>query len=227
MEGVMGVLVFALLNLLALHRADALRFEIESDRTKCITEEIKKNSMSVGKYSVVGLTSEDQHITVRVTSPYVNRAGYVGHLHYAKEVESGNFAFTAMQQGDFLACFWLSKPYHNPPIRVTIDFEWKSGISSRDWKFVAKERNIIAMEKELMNMGDMVKSIHEEMAYLRERQDQFNFSFPSIRNDITLLPMFVLMAPSLIGTNETIICTNIEINSDAWQKYKLDTGRKK
>ncbi|KAJ4761990.1 Transmembrane emp24 domain-containing protein 10 [Rhynchospora pubera] len=172
MEGVMGVLVFALLNLLALHRADALRFEIESGRTKCITEEIKKNSMSVGKYSVVGLTSEDEHITVRVTSPYVNRAGYVGHLHYAEEVESGNFAFTAMQQGDFLACFWLSKPYHNPPIRVTIDFEWKSGISSRDWKFVAKERNIIAMEKELMNMGDMVKSIHEEMAYLREREQE-------------------------------------------------------
>ncbi|KAJ1696686.1 hypothetical protein LUZ63_005198 [Rhynchospora breviuscula] len=172
MEGVMGVLVFALLNLLALHRADALRFEIESGRTKCITEEIKKNSMSVGKYSVVGLTSEDQRITVRVTSPYVNRAGYVGHLHYAEEVESGNFAFTAMQQGDFLACFWLSKPYHNPPIRVTIDFEWKSGVSSRDWKFVAKERNIIAMEKELMNMGDMVKSIHEEMVYLREREQE-------------------------------------------------------
>ncbi|KAJ3697022.1 hypothetical protein LUZ61_000727 [Rhynchospora tenuis] len=171
MEGIVSVLVFALLNLLALHRAGALRFEMESGQTKCITEEIKKNSMSVGKYSVVGLTSEDQRITVRVTSPYVNRVGYVGHLHYAEEVESGNFAFTAMQQGDFLACFWLSKPYHNPPIRVTIDFEWKSGVSSRDWKFVAKERHIIAMEKELMNMGDMVKSIHEEMVYLRERQD--------------------------------------------------------
>lgn len=63
---VRGSLIFALLNLLAYHRADALGYEIESGQTKCISEEIKMNSMSIGKYSVVGLTSEDQRITVRV-----------------------------------------------------------------------------------------------------------------------------------------------------------------
>jgi hypothetical protein len=61
-----GALIVSLLNLVALHGASALRYEIESGRTKCITEEIKMNSMSIGKYSVVGLTSEDQRITVRV-----------------------------------------------------------------------------------------------------------------------------------------------------------------
>lgn len=61
-----GALIFALLNLLALHQTGALRYEVESGHTKCITEEIKTDSMSVGKYSVVGLTSEDQRITVRV-----------------------------------------------------------------------------------------------------------------------------------------------------------------
>jgi hypothetical protein len=59
-------LIFSLLILAALHGAGALRYEIESGRTKCITEEMKMNSMSIGKYSVVGLTSEDQSITVRV-----------------------------------------------------------------------------------------------------------------------------------------------------------------
>ena len=63
---VRGSLIFAMLNLLAYHRANALRYEIESGQTKCISEEINMNSMSIGKYSVVGLTSEDQRITVRV-----------------------------------------------------------------------------------------------------------------------------------------------------------------
>ncbi|XP_078173033.1 transmembrane emp24 domain-containing protein p24delta9-like [Carex rostrata] len=174
---VRGALIFALLNLLAYHRADALRYEIESGQTKCISEEIKMNSMSIGKYSVVGLTSEDQRITVRVTSPYENRAGYVGQLHFTEEVELGSFAFTAMQQGEYLTCFWLSKQYQNPPIRVTVDFEWKSGVFTRDLKSVAKKGNINAMVMEMKVMEDIVKSIHEEMVYLRERQDNLNNIF--------------------------------------------------
>lgn len=72
----------------------------------------------------------------------MNGVGYAGQLHFAEQVESGNFAFTAMQPGDYLTCFWLSKPYHNPPIRVTVDFEWKSGVSTRNWKSVVKKGNI-------------------------------------------------------------------------------------
>jgi p24 family protein delta-1 len=72
----------------------------------------------------------------------VDKARSAGKLHYAEQAESGNFAFTAMQQGDYVACFWLSKSYHNPPIRVTVDFEWKSGVSTRNWKSVAKKGNI-------------------------------------------------------------------------------------
>ena len=49
----------------------SLKFELESGRTKCIAEDIKSNSMTVGKYSVVNPNEAqpitDSHkITVRV-----------------------------------------------------------------------------------------------------------------------------------------------------------------
>jgi emp24/gp25L/p24 family/GOLD len=71
----------------------------------------------------------------------MNKAHSAGQLHYAEHAES-DFAFTAMQQGDYVVCFWPSKSYHNPPIRVTVDFEWKSGVSTRNWKSVARKGNI-------------------------------------------------------------------------------------
>jgi p24 family protein delta-1 len=46
------LVAFALLS--AARPARALRFDLESGHTKCISDEIKVNSMAVGKYHVVG-----------------------------------------------------------------------------------------------------------------------------------------------------------------------------
>lgn len=50
---------------------ESLRFEIQSGHTKCISEDIKSNSMTVGKYQIVspneGQPLPDAHrFTVRV-----------------------------------------------------------------------------------------------------------------------------------------------------------------
>lgn len=51
----------------------ALRFDLQSSHTKCIAEDIKSNSMTVGKYSVVNPNEghplpESHKLTVRVKS---------------------------------------------------------------------------------------------------------------------------------------------------------------
>jgi hypothetical protein len=68
--------------------ARALRFDLESGHTKCISDKIKVNSMAVGKYQVVSLENsspdaalpESHHISLRVTSPYRNN------MHYSENV---------------------------------------------------------------------------------------------------------------------------------------------
>ena len=57
--------------LLILRSVESIRFDLETGHTKCIAEDIKLNSMTVGKYQLVnyneGLPLPDSHkITIRV-----------------------------------------------------------------------------------------------------------------------------------------------------------------
>ncbi|GAB2280241.1 hypothetical protein Dimus_014884 [Dionaea muscipula] len=149
--------------------SESLRFDLQSGHTKCIAEDIKSNSMTVGNYHVQNPNENtplpDSHkLTVRVTSSYGNS------YHYAEHVESGQYAFTAAESGDYMACFWL--PDHSPAITATVDFEWKTGVAAKDWGNVAKKGQIDVMELELKKLLDTVNSIHEEMFYLRDREEE-------------------------------------------------------
>ncbi|XVE68121.1 hypothetical protein DITRI_Ditri09bG0044000 [Diplodiscus trichospermus] len=146
--------------------SQSLRFELQSGHTKCIAEDIKSNSMSVGKYHVVNPNEDyplpDSHkLTVRVTSSHGNS------YHSSEKMEKGQFAFTAAEEGDYMACFWA--PDHSPPITLTVDFDWRTGVHAKDWSNVAKKGQVDAMELELKKLFDTVTFIHEEMFYLRER----------------------------------------------------------
>ncbi|KAJ4842809.1 hypothetical protein Tsubulata_046528 [Turnera subulata] len=156
-------------GLLSCKQTESLRFDLQSGHTKCIAEDLKSNSMTVGKYSLVnpqeGHPFPDTHkVTVRVTSSYGNS------YHYSEKVESGQFAFTAAEAGDYMACFWAAD--HKPPATLTIDFDWKSGVAAKDWTNVAKRGSVDAMELELKKLYDTVVSIQDEMLYLREREDE-------------------------------------------------------
>ena len=60
--------------------------------------------------------------------------------HRGEEAESGDFAFTAAETGDYIAC--LSAPEHRPPVTVAVDFDWRSGMAAADWSNVAKKGQI-------------------------------------------------------------------------------------
>lgn len=69
-----------------------------------------------------------------MTSPYGES------MHSAENVESGNFAFMTKEAGDYLACFWT--PEHKPAATITFEFEWKSGVTAKDWSNVAKKGQV-------------------------------------------------------------------------------------
>ncbi|KAL8532469.1 hypothetical protein ACS0TY_008894 [Phlomoides rotata] len=148
-------------------RVESLRFDLESGYTKCITEDIRSNSMTVGKYQIVnpneeGMPLPDTHkIDVRVTSSLGNS------YHTVENVNEGQFVFQALEAGDYMACFFASD--HKQRTTMTIDFEWRSGVAAKDWTDVAKKGSIESMELELKKMFDTVKSIHEDIIYFRER----------------------------------------------------------
>ncbi|PON96355.1 TMP21-related [Trema orientale] len=165
-----GDLLVVILLGLSATAALSMRFDLQSGTSKCISEDIKGNAMTLGKYSVVnpsdgGSPFPDTHkLTVRVSSPYGNN------YHYGDHVESGNFAFTAAETGDYTTCFWA--PENKPPTTVTVEFEWRTGVAATDWSNVAKKGQIEVLELELKKLYATVTSIHDEMFHLREREEE-------------------------------------------------------
>ena len=148
---------------------NSMRFDLKSGQPKCISEDIKSNVMTVANYSVVnpneGYPVPDSHkITIRVRSPYGNNC------HFGEHVDSGNFAFTTAEAGDYTACF--SVPDHTPSLTVNIDFEWRTGVDTKDWYKVAKKEQVEVMEYELQRLYDTITFIHDEMFYLRGREEE-------------------------------------------------------
>ncbi|KAF3322932.1 transmembrane emp24 domain-containing protein p24delta9-like protein [Carex littledalei] len=146
-----------------------LRFDLQSGQIKCISEEIKINAMTVGKYSIANPSEsvplpESHRVSIKVTSPYGES------MHSAENVDSGSFAFVTKEAGDYLACFWT--PEHKPAATISFEFEWKSGVTAKDWSNVAKKGQVELMEVELKKLEDVVKSIHDEMFYLRSREEE-------------------------------------------------------
>ncbi|KAI3730741.1 hypothetical protein L1987_61917 [Smallanthus sonchifolius] len=174
--------------------AQSVRFEIESGRTKCISEDIKTNSMTVGHYSVVNPNEqhplpESHKLTLRVTSVYGNS------YHYADHVQSGQFSFQVVEGGDYVACFFALD--HHPLIKFSVDFDWRSGLAAKDWSSVAKKGSVDAMELELKKLEDTITSIHEEMFYLREREhdmQQLNRKTNSRMVLLSFISLFVCLS---------------------------------
>lgn len=60
--------------------------------------------------------------------------------HYSVNVKEGHFAFQAVEEADYMACF--SAADHKPSATLTIDFDWRSGIAAKDWISVAKKDSV-------------------------------------------------------------------------------------
>ncbi|MCH98062.1 transmembrane emp24 domain-containing protein p24delta9-like [Trifolium medium] len=105
---------------------ESLRFELQSGHTKCISEDIKSNSMTV-------------------TSSHGNN------YHYGDRVQSGQFAFVAAEAGDYMTCFWAVD--NKPEVTLTIDLEWKTGVAAKDWSNVAKKGQVdVSIQISISNM---------------------------------------------------------------------------
>ncbi|KAL1551068.1 transmembrane emp24 domain-containing protein p24delta9-like [Salvia divinorum] len=164
-----GFLLLLISVFLLWSRAESIRFDLESGHTKCISEDIKSNSMTVGKYHIAnpneGHPLPDSHkITVRVTSAHGNS------YHLSDHVTEGHFAFQVVEAGDYMACFFADDS--TPSTTMSVDFDWKSGVAAKEWTSVAKKGSVELMEIELKKMLDTVQSIHDEMYYLREREEE-------------------------------------------------------
>jgi hypothetical protein len=92
--------------------------------------------------------------------------------HESDGVESGQFSFVAVETGDYISCF--SAVDHKPETTLIIDFDWRTGIHTKDWSNVAKKSQVETMEFEVKKLFETVNGIHDEMFYLRDREEEMH-----------------------------------------------------
>lgn len=98
-----GSSILILVLVLLSERTVSMRYELKSGQTKCIAEEIHRNSMSVGKYFIVN-PNEDQplpsshkiHVKVHTDSP--ESIGNFIHLNF--DFVCGFLGYAATRYGD-------------------------------------------------------------------------------------------------------------------------------
>ncbi|XP_077230021.1 transmembrane emp24 domain-containing protein p24delta9-like [Tasmannia lanceolata] len=164
----------------------SLVFDLPSGRTKCISEELRINTMSIAHYKISLDPPHKHKISIRVSGPYGEN------IHYAENIESGNFAFTATQSAQHTVCFWSS--HFDISTTFPVNFDWKIGVSARDlnWTAIAKKEKISVMELELKKLEESVHSIHEEMIFLREREEEMQMLNQTINSTMALLSLLSL-----------------------------------
>ncbi|CAL9054515.1 unnamed protein product [Musa banksii] len=168
--------------------SQALVFHIPSGRVKCLTEDIRAGAMSLAHFRVADDPAYGHNISASVMDPNGED------LRRVVGVESGEFAFVATETGKHTACFW--SPHFQLEAAVTVDFEWKTGIAAKDWTSVSKKGKIDEMELELKKLEDSINSIHEEMIFLRNREEEarrLNETTTSRMGSLSILSFIVCM----------------------------------
>ncbi|XP_022967522.1 transmembrane emp24 domain-containing protein p24delta3-like [Cucurbita maxima] len=142
----------------------AIWLNIPSTGTKCVSEEIQSNVVVMADYVVISENyTHTPTISVKVTSPYGNN------LHYKENQTSGQFAFTTAEAGNHLACFWIDG-HNQGGGDASLNLEWRTGISAKDWESVAKKEKIEGVELELRKLEGLVEAIHGNLLYLKRRE---------------------------------------------------------
>ncbi|XP_076948360.1 transmembrane emp24 domain-containing protein p24delta9-like [Bidens hawaiensis] len=189
-----GLIVFIVILPYLSAIAKSIRFNVESGVTKCITEDLRIKSMTVGEYWVVNPNEgqplpEHHKIYVGVFHETERR------LYEARGVESGQFGFEVALDGKHNACF-ATIP-HEPAVNTSVDFNWRSAVAVQAWTKVAKKGSVDAMELELKKMEGTVNWIQEEMTYLRQRNQQMikqNMTTDSIMGWSSLASLFLCLS---------------------------------
>ncbi|XP_042486397.1 transmembrane emp24 domain-containing protein p24delta3-like [Macadamia integrifolia] len=161
---VKDLMVLLLWVSLSLPMGKAIWLNLPGSGTKCVSEEIQNNVVVLADYTVVSddRPHEIPAISAKVTSPFGNT------VHHTENVTHGQFAFTANEAGNYLACFWIVGP--NKEAGASVNLDWRIGIAARDWDSVARKEKIEGVELELRKLEGAVGAIHENLLYLKSRE---------------------------------------------------------
>jgi len=162
---------------------DGIRFHLASNKKKCLKEEIHKNVLVTGEYEA---EDNGQRADLTVTDSR-------GHTLYSKEdAKKGRFAFTTEEYDMFEVCFTSKSAGATGPERE-VYLEVKHGIEAKNYEDIAKAEKLKPLEVELRRLEDLSKSIVDDFAYMRAREEQMRDTNESTHSRVMYFSLFSML----------------------------------
>jgi len=163
--------------------ADALMFHLAPNQKKCLKEEIHKDVLVTGEYSLSDAPGQKTDLQVTDSK---------GESFYQKQdVSKGKFAFTTHEYDMFEICFQshTSSGMINAGDRE-ISLDVKRGVEARNYADIAKAEKLKPMEVELKKLEDLSESIVNDFAYMRTREEEMRDTNESTHSRVLYFSIF-------------------------------------
>lgn len=172
------ILVLAVLSLASI---DAIRFHVGPNKKKCLREEIHKDVLVTGDYEV---QETGQRTDLSVTDSK-------GHILYSKEdAKKGKFAFTTEEYDMFEVCFDAKSVGGGQGPEREIYLSLKHGVEAKSYDELAKAEKLKPLEVELRRLEDLSKSIVDDFAYMRAREEEMRDTNESTHSRVMYFSIF-------------------------------------
>jgi len=162
----------------------ALRFHLEANSQKCLSDEIHENVFVSGEYEVSIAPSQNVDIQVVDTK---------GHILFNKEAapETGRFAFTTEAYDVFQVCFFSKVPtVVKIPMGHEISISMKHGVEAKNFEVMGEAAKLKPLEVELKRLEELSESITHDFAYMRKREEQMRDTNESTNSRVLWFSLF-------------------------------------
>ena len=179
-----------------LGRASAVSFDVQPGETMCVSEEVMKDELAVGEYSVpTDAATGLSQVSVHVTGPTPLKTGGASKTFYSKaQATAGKFALTGLETGSHKVCF-RSKA----PAARRVELSINVGVSAKDFETVAKKAHLNPLEAELNRLLDSATEIHDEQLFMRSREEELRNTNESTADRIKYFSISTIIVLMVLG----------------------------
>jgi len=177
------ILSAALYVALIAPNVDSLMFHLAPNQKKCLKEEIHKDVLVTGEYTLSDAPGQKTDLQVTDSK---------GESFYQKQdVSKGKFAFTTHEYDMFEICFQShSQPGMMGGAEREISLNVKRGVEAKNYADIAKAEKLKPMEVELKKLEDLSESIVNDFAYMRTREEEMRDTNESTHSRVLYFSIF-------------------------------------
>merc|ERR1712147_130466 len=182
-----------------LQLVSGVRFFLSPGNKKCLKEEIHKDVVVTGEFTMS--PSPKHRVDILVTDSK-------GHTLYNKEgtgnqeEESGKFAFTTDDADVFEVCFRSISTggFSNDPKFHEVSILVRKGVEAKSYDETAKTEKLKPLEVELRRLEDLSDSIVNDLQYMKQREEEMRSTNESTNSRVLYFSIFSMLCLVALGT---------------------------